>query len=225
MPTSPPACGPAGVLAVHARRRAGQRPAAVPHPRALVRDAPEPPDRLLHASSRTRSTRAGRSTSSGRGTVFMAIPTFYYAFLDRPEFREAAKGWAHVRLFTCGSAPIRPEVLPELESILGRPVINRYGMTEGHVITSLPLDGPWPQGSVGLPLDGDRGARRRRRRHARGRRARSARSSSAGRTCSASTGAGPTPPARRSPRAGSTPATWAARRATGSSPWSAARTT
>src|SRR4051794_17254860 len=90
----------------------------------------------------------------GRGTVFMAIPTFYYAFLDRPEFREAAAGWGHVRLFTCGSAPIRPEVLPGLEAILGHPVINRYGMTEGHVITSLPLDGPWPQGSVGLPLDG-----------------------------------------------------------------------
>jgi malonyl-CoA/methylmalonyl-CoA synthetase len=90
----------------------------------------------------------------GRGTVFMAIPTFYFAFLDRPEFREAARGWSGVRLFTCGSAPIRPEVLPELESILGRPVINRYGMTEGHVITSLPLDGPWPQGSVGLPLPG-----------------------------------------------------------------------
>ncbi len=90
----------------------------------------------------------------GRGTVFMAIPTFYYTFLERPEFREAARGWSRVRLFTCGSAPIRAEVLPELESILGRPVINRYGMTEGHVITSLPLDGPWPQGSVGLPLDG-----------------------------------------------------------------------
>jgi malonyl-CoA/methylmalonyl-CoA synthetase len=90
----------------------------------------------------------------GQGTVFMAIPTFYFAFLDRPEFREAARGWSGVRLFTCGSAPIRPEVLPELESILGRPVINRYGMTEGHVITSLPLDGPWPQGSVGLPLPG-----------------------------------------------------------------------
>jgi malonyl-CoA/methylmalonyl-CoA synthetase len=90
----------------------------------------------------------------GRGTVFMAIPTFYYAFLDRPEFAEAARGWGHVRLFTCGSAPIRPEVLPGLESILGRPVINRYGMTEGHVITSLPLDGPWPQGSVGRPLRG-----------------------------------------------------------------------
>jgi malonyl-CoA/methylmalonyl-CoA synthetase len=27
-------------------------------------------------------------------------------------------------------------------------------MTEAHVIASLPLGGPWPQGSVGLPLDG-----------------------------------------------------------------------
>jgi malonyl-CoA/methylmalonyl-CoA synthetase len=90
----------------------------------------------------------------GKGTVFMAIPTFYYAFLDRPEFADYARGWGHVRLFTCGSAPIRPEVLPDLEAVLGRPVINRYGMTEGHVLTSLPLDGPWLQGSVGVPLGG-----------------------------------------------------------------------
>jgi malonyl-CoA/methylmalonyl-CoA synthetase len=89
-----------------------------------------------------------------RGTVFMAIPTFYYSFLERPEFRTAARDWRSVRLFTCGSAPIRPEVLPDLEAILNRPVVNRYGMTEAHVITSLPLDGPWPQGSVGIPLAG-----------------------------------------------------------------------
>ena len=88
-----------------------------------------------------------------RGTVFMAIPTFYYTFLDRPEFRSVAQSGATSGCLPA-SAPIRPEVLPELESILGRPVINRYGMTEAHVITSLPLDGPWPQGSVGLPLDG-----------------------------------------------------------------------
>jgi malonyl-CoA/methylmalonyl-CoA synthetase len=90
----------------------------------------------------------------GRGTVFMAIPTFYYSFLDRPEFKPAARQWSHVRLFTCGSAPIRPEVLPELEETLGKPVINRYGMTEAHVITSQPLGGPWPSGSVGLPVPG-----------------------------------------------------------------------
>lgn len=90
----------------------------------------------------------------GRGTVFMAIPTFYYSFLERSEFQTIARTWRDVRLFTCGSAPIRAEVLPELESALGRPVINRYGMTEAHVVTSLPLDGPWPRGSVGVPLPG-----------------------------------------------------------------------
>jgi malonyl-CoA/methylmalonyl-CoA synthetase len=90
----------------------------------------------------------------GRGTVFMAVPTIYYRFLEQPEFRSAASGWTNVRLFTCGSAPIRPEVLPTLEEILRRPVINRYGMTEAHVITSLPLDGPWPAGSVGTSLQG-----------------------------------------------------------------------
>lgn len=90
----------------------------------------------------------------GRGTVFMANPTIYYSFLEQPEFRRSAREWAGVRLFTCGSAPIRPDVLPGLESALGRAVINRYGMSEAHVITSLPLDGPWPHGSVGLPLAG-----------------------------------------------------------------------
>jgi malonyl-CoA/methylmalonyl-CoA synthetase len=87
-------------------------------------------------------------------SVFMAVPTIYYRLLEQPNFRERAKTWTRTRLFTCGSAPIRPEVLPELESILGKPVINRYGMTEAFVITSLPLDGPWPNGSVGIPLDG-----------------------------------------------------------------------
>jgi malonyl-CoA/methylmalonyl-CoA synthetase len=89
----------------------------------------------------------------GKGTVFMAVPTFYYKLLEQPGFATAARSWQNLRLFTCGSAPIRPEVLPELEAILGKPVINRYGMTEAFVITSLPLEGPWPQGSVGLPLD------------------------------------------------------------------------
>jgi malonyl-CoA/methylmalonyl-CoA synthetase len=89
-----------------------------------------------------------------RATVFMAVPTIYYRLLDESGFREAAGHLSGVRLFTCGSAPIRPEVLPVLEETLGRPVINRYGMTEAHVIASLPLDGPWPWGSVGLPLDG-----------------------------------------------------------------------
>lgn len=90
----------------------------------------------------------------GEGTVFMAVPPMYYKLLEQPRFREAAQSWNRVRLFTCGSAPIRTEVLPELQEILQRPIINRYGMTESFVISSLPLDGPWPDGSVGLPLNG-----------------------------------------------------------------------
>jgi malonyl-CoA/methylmalonyl-CoA synthetase len=87
-------------------------------------------------------------------TVFMGVPTYYYSFLNRRQFREKAKGWWRTRLFTCGSAPIRSEVLDEIEAIIGKPLINRYGMTESHVITSLPLDGPYKHGSVGLPLEG-----------------------------------------------------------------------
>jgi malonyl-CoA/methylmalonyl-CoA synthetase len=96
----------------------------------------------------------GSLAAIGHGTVLMAVPPIYYRLLEEPQFRAAARSWSHVRLFTCGSAPIRPEVLPELEAILGRPVINRYGMTEAFVITSLPLDGPWPSGSVGTLLAG-----------------------------------------------------------------------
>ncbi len=85
-------------------------------------------------------------------TVFMAVPAIYYRLLESAELRSAAATWTRPRLFTCGSAPIRPEVLPELEAIVRHPVINRYGMSESYVITSLPLEGPWPNGSVGLPL-------------------------------------------------------------------------
>jgi malonyl-CoA/methylmalonyl-CoA synthetase len=89
-----------------------------------------------------------------QSSVFMGVPPFYYALLKRPEFAERAASWHRLRLVTCGSAPIRPDVLPELQRLLGRPIINRYGMTECHVLTSLPLDGPWPAGSVGCPIDG-----------------------------------------------------------------------
>ncbi|GBD35506.1 Long-chain-fatty-acid--CoA ligase [bacterium HR36] len=87
-------------------------------------------------------------------TVFMAVPTIYYRFLECAEFPKLAQRWQSVRLYTCGSAPVRPEVLPNLAAILGKPIINRYGMSEALVIASVPLQGPYPVGSVGLPLRG-----------------------------------------------------------------------
>ena len=94
----------------------------------------------------------------GQGTVFMAHSDLLLQFSRSARIQAGRPEMGSRRLFTCGSAPIRPEVLPELEETLRRPVINRYGMTEAHVITSLPLDGPWPSGSVGLPLAGHRSA-------------------------------------------------------------------
>ena len=88
------------------------------------------------------------------GTVFPGIPAFYHAFLERHEFRDVAPGWSKLRLFLCGSGTIHPDVLPELESILGRPIIHHHATAEAHVITSVPPEGPWPRGSVGVPLDG-----------------------------------------------------------------------
>lgn len=96
----------------------------------------------------------GTLAAVAHGTVFMGVPTFYYAWLERAEFEASAAAWHGIRLVTCGSAPIRADVLSQLEAIVDRPIINRYGMTEGHVLTSLPLDGPWPHGSVGQPLAG-----------------------------------------------------------------------
>lgn len=90
----------------------------------------------------------------GDATIVLAVPTFYYTWMEMDAFRSAAARWSRARLFTCGSAPIRPDALAPLQAILGRPIINRYGMTESHVIASLPLDGPWPIGSVGWPIAG-----------------------------------------------------------------------
>ena len=87
-------------------------------------------------------------------TVFMAVPTIYYDLLNYPKLSEKAKEWKNTRLFTCGSAPIRSDILNEIENIISKNLVNRYGMTESHVITSIPLDGPFKRGTVGKAIDG-----------------------------------------------------------------------
>src|SRR5205823_12199111 len=51
-------------------------------------------------------TPAAAIDAIGRSTVFMGVPPIYYRLLEEPQFAIAAKTWEHVRLFTCGSAPI-----------------------------------------------------------------------------------------------------------------------
>ena len=87
-----------------------------------------------------------------RSTVMMGVPTFYTRLLANPGFTRAlADG---VRVFICGSAPLLASTFAEFETRSGRPILERYGMSEAVIITSNPLDGERLAGSVGYPLPG-----------------------------------------------------------------------
>lgn len=87
-----------------------------------------------------------------RATVFMGVPTYYTRLLAEPMFgRESCR---HMRLFTCGSAPLLPQTFAAFHARTGHEILERYGMTETGMNTSNPLDGPRRPGTVGTPLPG-----------------------------------------------------------------------
>jgi len=87
-----------------------------------------------------------------QATVFMGVPTYYTRLLAEPAFgREQCR---HMRLFTCGSAPLLPQTFHDFEERTGHTILERYGMTETGMNTSNPLDGPRRPGTVGTPLPG-----------------------------------------------------------------------
>jgi len=87
-----------------------------------------------------------------QATVFMGVPTYYTRLLAEPAFgKEACR---HMRLFTCGSAPLLSQTFHEFQQRTGHSILERYGMTETGMNASNPLDGPRRPGTVGLPLPG-----------------------------------------------------------------------
>jgi malonyl-CoA/methylmalonyl-CoA synthetase len=85
-----------------------------------------------------------------RATCLMGIPTFYTRLLARPELtRHAVAG---MRLFVSGSAPLLAQTHDEWTARTGKPILERYGMTETGMNTSNPYDGPRIAGTVGFPL-------------------------------------------------------------------------
>jgi malonyl-CoA/methylmalonyl-CoA synthetase len=87
-----------------------------------------------------------------RATCLMGIPTFYTRLLARPELTGAAV--AGMRLFVSGSAPLLAQTHLEWTARTGKPILERYGMTETGMNTSNPYDGERVAGTVGLPLPG-----------------------------------------------------------------------
>jgi malonyl-CoA/methylmalonyl-CoA synthetase len=85
-------------------------------------------------------------------TVFMGVPTYYTRLLAEPGFGK--EHCRHMRLFTCGSAPLLPQTFHEFQERTGHTILERYGMTETGMNTSNPLDGPRLPGTVGPALPG-----------------------------------------------------------------------
>jgi len=87
-----------------------------------------------------------------RCTVFMGVPTYYTRLLAADALDRAAT--RHVRLFTCGSAPLLEGTHRAFRERTGHAILERYGMTETSMITSNPLVGERRPGTVGRPLPG-----------------------------------------------------------------------
>lgn len=85
-------------------------------------------------------------------TVFMGVPTYYTRLLALPDF--GPEHCRHMRLFTCGSAPLLAKTFEDFRQRTGHTILERYGMTETGMNTSNPLYGERRPGTVGLPLPG-----------------------------------------------------------------------
>ncbi|WP_049579417.1 acyl-CoA synthetase [Streptomyces sp. SBT349] len=96
-----------------------------------------------------------REALAGDGTMLFGVPTMYHRLAETAATDERlAAALAGARLLVSGSAPLP---LPDHERILaftGRRVIERYGMTETMMNTSVRSDGPPATGTVGVPLPG-----------------------------------------------------------------------
>lgn len=112
----------------------------------------------LHAGATTlmmREFNAERTLellSSGRCSVFMAVPTIHKRLLDMPDAHKF--DLARVRLITSGSDRLPDEVFMGFQKTFGYALLERYGMTETGMNCSNPLRGERRIGSVGRPLPG-----------------------------------------------------------------------
>ena len=86
----------------------------------------------------------------GRASVFMGVPTFYTRLITSPSLTPEA--CQNMRLFIAGSAPLLEETFNAFSAMTGHTILERYGMTEGGMFTSNPLEGERRAGTVGFAL-------------------------------------------------------------------------
>jgi malonyl-CoA/methylmalonyl-CoA synthetase len=91
-----------------------------------------------------------KKTGESACTVFMAVPAMYGKLMDylgdrKPDF-------AHMRLWTSGSAPLLPKAFKRIYETVGKEPVEREGMSETGMNFSNPLRGRRKPGSIGYPL-------------------------------------------------------------------------
>jgi acyl-CoA synthetase (AMP-forming)/AMP-acid ligase II len=83
-------------------------------------------------------------------TLFFGVPTMYHRLVAAGRAAELSS----LRLCVSGSAPLPAELHAAATAAIGRPVLERYGMTETLMNTSNPYAGERRAGTVGFPLPG-----------------------------------------------------------------------
>ncbi|EST24099.1 acyl-CoA synthetase [Streptomyces roseochromogenus] len=88
-------------------------------------------------------------------TMLFGVPTMYHRIAEAlPQDPELAKALARARLLVSGSAALPVHDHERIAAATGRRVIERYGMTETLMNTSVRADGEARAGTVGVPLPG-----------------------------------------------------------------------
>ncbi|XVV34907.1 acyl-CoA synthetase [Streptomyces sp. CA-100214] len=97
---------------------------------------------------------AARELNDG-ATMLFAVPTMYHRIAESlPGDPELAKALSGARLLVSGSAALPVHDHERIAAATGRRVIERYGMTETLMNTSVRADGEPRAGTVGVPLPG-----------------------------------------------------------------------
>ncbi|BDM68920.1 fatty-acyl-CoA synthase [Streptomyces nigrescens] len=92
---------------------------------------------------------------SGEGTMLFGVPTMYHRLaVEAGRDPALAKALSRARLLVSGSAALPLTDHERIAAASGRRVIERYGMTETLMNTSVRADGPEATGTVGVPLPG-----------------------------------------------------------------------
>ncbi|MGW6565150.1 acyl-CoA synthetase [Streptomyces sp. NPDC054975] len=96
-----------------------------------------------------------RELGAGGGTMLFGVPTMYHRIADALDGDPAlVRALSEARLLVSGSAALPVHDHERIAAATGRTVVERYGMTETLMSTSVPVGSPPRPGSVGLPLRG-----------------------------------------------------------------------